>query len=87
MGVLVVLIGLGSLRLHGQSQPSAPQRPPESAVEVNDVEIDARVADAQGAFVIPLSAFSSGRCVLRVAARALLASGGIAARDVEIRIR
>ena len=52
-GILAILIGLATLPLHGQSQPPAPpaQAPPTFKVEVNYVEIDARVTDAQGAFV------------------------------------
>ena len=53
--VVAVLIGLAVAPLHGQSQPpSAPgpaQPPPTFKVEVNYVEIDARVTDAQGKFV------------------------------------
>jgi VWFA-related protein len=52
---LVACIGLAGLPLHGQSQqpaaPAPPQAPPTFKVEVNYVEIDARVTDAQGAFV------------------------------------
>jgi VWFA-related protein len=54
-GILAILIGLAALPLHGQPQqppPTAPaQAPPTFKVEVNYVEIDARVTDAQGAFV------------------------------------
>ncbi len=53
-GVLAILIGLAALTLHGQSQqpPSAAAQPPPTfKVEVNYVEIDARVTDAQGTFV------------------------------------
>ena len=52
-GILAILIGLATLPLHGQSQQPAPpaQAPPTFKVEVNYVEIDARVTDAQGAFV------------------------------------
>ncbi len=53
--VLAVLVGLAAVPLPGQSpQPPAPnpaQSPPTFKVEVNYVEIDARVTDAQGAFV------------------------------------
>jgi VWFA-related protein len=53
--VLAGCIGLFGVSLHGQfRQPSAPppeQAPPTFKVEVNYVEIDARVTDAQGAFV------------------------------------
>jgi VWFA-related protein len=52
--VLAVLIGLAVVPLPGQSQqPPAPapaQPPPTFKVEVNYVEIDARVTDAQGKF-------------------------------------
>ena len=53
--VLAVLIGLTVAPLPGQSQqPAAPgpaQPPPTYKVEVNYVEIDARVTDAQGTFI------------------------------------
>jgi VWFA-related protein len=52
--VLFVLIGFAVLRLHGQSQPPAAQTPPTFKVEVNYVEIDARVTNAAGAFVTDL---------------------------------
>jgi len=52
--VLAVLIGLAVVPLPGQSQqppaPAPPQPPPTFKVEVNYVEIDARVTDAQGTF-------------------------------------
>jgi VWFA-related protein len=53
-GILAILIGLAALPLHGQPQQPPPppaQAPPTFKVEVNYVEIDARVTDAQGAFV------------------------------------
>ena len=53
--VFAVLIGLAVAPLPGQSQaPAAPgpaQPPPTFKVEVNYVEIDARVTDAQGKFI------------------------------------
>jgi len=53
--VLAVLVGLSVAPLPGQSQqPPAPgpaQPPPTFKVEVNYVEIDARVTDAQGKFI------------------------------------
>ena len=55
-GVLAILIGLAALPLHGQSPQPAAQAPPTFKVEVNYVEIDARVTDTQGAFVADLGA-------------------------------
>jgi VWFA-related protein len=53
--VFAVLIGLAVAPLTGQSQPPAApgpaQPPPTFKVEVNYVEIDARVTDAQGKFI------------------------------------
>jgi VWFA-related protein len=47
--VLVACIGVAALPLHGQSpSPPSPQAPPTFKVEVNYVEIDARVTDARG---------------------------------------
>ncbi len=41
--------------LHGQAQPPAPQQPPLTfRAEINYVEVDARVLDAQGKFVTDL---------------------------------
>jgi VWFA-related protein len=57
LSVLIVLIGFAGPGLHGRgTQPPAPaQAPPTFKVEVNYVEIDARVTDARGAFVPDLS--------------------------------
>ncbi len=57
-GVLAIFIGLAALALHGQAQPPSSgtaQPPPTFKVEVNYVEIDARVTDSQGAAVADLA--------------------------------
>ena len=49
--IFVVLMALAAVPLAGQSQQAPGQPPPTFKVEVNYVEIDARVTDAQGKFV------------------------------------
>jgi VWFA-related protein len=48
--VLLVLMAFAAVPLGGQSQQAPVQPPPTFKVEVNYVEIDARVTDAQGKF-------------------------------------
>ena len=48
--ILVVLMAMAAVPLAGQSQQAPGQPPPTFKVEVNYVEIDARVTDAQGKF-------------------------------------
>ena len=56
--LLVALCALAAAvpgSLHGQAQPPAPQQPPLTfRAEINYVEVDARVLDAQGKFVTDL---------------------------------
>ena len=52
---LVTALALSAGSVHGQGQPPAPQQPPITfRAEVNYVEVDARVLDAQGKFVTDL---------------------------------
>jgi VWFA-related protein len=57
LSVVIIFIGLAALGLHGRAQqpPAAAQAPPTFKVEINYVEIDARVTDAQGSFVADLT--------------------------------
>lgn len=50
-GISLGVVALAAVALSGQVPPPAPQAPPTFKVEVNYVEIDARVVDAQGRFV------------------------------------
>jgi VWFA-related protein len=53
--VLFALVAAVPGAVHGQAQPPAPQQPPLTfRAEVNYVEVDARVLDAQGKFVTDL---------------------------------
>jgi VWFA-related protein len=53
--ILVIIACLGAVTPTGQSPQSAAQTPPTFRVEVNYVEVDARVTDPQGNFVGDLS--------------------------------